>query len=209
MAAALGATSAEVSLRAPPPLERELALEPSADGVTVHDGETLIAEGRTAGPMTDVTDPVTPDTAGRAARGGYERWTAAHPFPTCVVCGPDRDDGLDVFPGALGDGRFAATWTPDTSLAGEDGAVRPECVWAALDCPTSAPLANWGDGPPIVLARLSASLGAPVRAGEPHALVSWELARDGRKREAACVLFDAGGTALARSRALWIQLREE
>jgi hypothetical protein len=45
--------------------------------------------------------------------------------------------------------------------------------------------------------------------GEPHVLVSWELGRDGRKREAACALFDAGGRAIARSKALWIELRQE
>ncbi len=43
--------------------------------------------------------------------------------------------------------------------------------------------------------------------GEPHVIISWELSRDGRKREAACALFDAEGRALARSRALWIELR--
>lgn len=209
VAGALGAASAEVSLRAPPPLQRELALERSADGVTLRDAETVIAEGRTAEAPTDATDPVTATLAAEAASGGYEHWTAAHPFPTCFVCGADHDSGLRIFPGPLEDGRFAASWTPDASLAGDDGAVRAECVWAALDCPTSAPVANFGEGPPIVLARLTASLHAPVVAGEPHALVSWELGRDGRKREAACVLFDAQGDIVARSRALWIELRAE
>ena len=209
VAGVLGAASAEVSLRAPPPLERELGLERTTDSVTVRDGETVIAEGRAAEPPSDATDPVSPEAAAQAACEGYPRWTAAHPFPTCAVCGPDHDGGLAIFPGPMEDGRFAASWTPDASLAYEGGAVRPECVWAALDCPTSAPLANYGEGPPIVLARLAATIVGPVRAGEPHALVSWELGRDGRKRQAACVLFDARGAALARSRALWIELREE
>jgi len=209
VARALGVSSAEVSLRAPPPLERELSSERSGESIRVRDGDTVIAEGRAAEPVTDATDPVSPEAAGQAACGGYEKWTAAHPFPTCVVCGPDHDSGLQIFPGQLGDGRYAAGWTPDASLASEDGAVGPECVWAALDCPTSAPLANYGEGPPIVLARLAATIAAPVRVGDPHALVSWELGREGRKRQAACVLFDSDGSALARSRALWIELREE
>jgi len=209
VAGLLGVATAEVSLRAPPPLERELSVDNSSDGVTVRDGETLIAQGTTARTLTHATEPVSPTAAGQAACAGYARWSAAHPFPTCVVCGPDRDDGLGVFPGTIGNGRFAAAWTPDASLAGEGDAVRPECVWAALDCPTSAPVANYGDGPPIVLACLTATIATPARVGEPHALVSWELGRDGRKREAACVLFDAHGSPLARSRALWIELREE
>jgi len=206
VAALLGGGPAEVSLRAPPPLERELAVERQRDEVMVRDGQTLVAEGRPLGPPDLDTPAVSPADAEDASRRGYEHWIAAHPFPTCVVCGPDRDDGLAIFPGPLGDRRHAASWEPDASVAGEDGAVRPEVVWAALDCPTSAPGANFGEGPPIVLARLSAALEAPVRAGEPHALVSWELGREGRKRHAACVLFDAAGAALARSRALWIEL---
>ena len=58
-----------------------------------------------------------------------------------------------------------------------------------------------------MLARLAAAIDEEPAIGEPHVLVSWELGRDGRKRDAACVLFDADGRALARSRALWIELR--
>lgn len=209
VAAVIGAPSMQVSLRAPPPLERELTIDRTGDGVVVRDGATVIAEGSAVDPLAGVSAPVTPNAAAGAARRGYERWVAAHPFPTCVVCGPDHDSGFAIFPGPLEDGRFAAVWNPDASLARTDGTVASECVWAALDCPTSAPLANYGEGPPIVLARLTASLLGPVHAGRPHTLVSRELSRDGRKREADCVLFDARGSALARSRALWIELREE
>ena len=153
---------------------------------------------------------MTPAEAAQAAAAGLADWSGGHPFPTCFVCGPERaeGDGMRIFPGALGDCRYAADWTPDESLADEAGTVRPECVWAALDCPTSAPGANWGEGPAVVLGRLAASLEGDVRAGEPHALVSWRSADEGRKREAACVLLDAGGAVLARSRAVWIELRE-
>ena len=44
--------------------------------------------------------------------------------------------------------------------------------------PTSA------QGPPVVLARLTARIGCPVRVGEPHTLLSWRSAHDGRKRHA-------------------------
>jgi hypothetical protein len=98
----------------------------------------------------------------------------------------------------------AAAWTP----AGE-GEVPDELVWAALDCPTSAPVANWGEGPPIVLGRLAVSVVAPVRGGAPHAIVSWPIAVEGRKRRGGAALFDAGGRLLARSEALWIELRQE
>ena len=80
-------------------------------------------------------------------------------------------------------------------------------VWPALDCPTAAPVMNPDKDPPIVLARLAAAIDEEPELGEPHVLMSWELAREGRKREAACVLLDSGGRPLARSRALWIELR--
>jgi hypothetical protein len=210
VAGLIGAEVAEVSLRAPPPLETPLEAERTEDGVLVRRGETLIAEGRRAGLDLDPPDPVDPDTAAEAARGGYERWTSRHPFPTCVICGPDREpgDGYRVFPGPVtGADLFAASWTPDPSLAGSDGVLRPECVWGALDCPTSAPVANFGQGPPVVLARLTASLERPVVAGRTHSLVSWPLQVDGRKRHAGAALFDAEGELLARSRALWIELK--
>jgi hypothetical protein len=210
VAGLLNAGIAEVSLRAPPPLETPLEVRRVENGVEVHDVHTLIAEGRPADLDLTPPAPVDPELAERAAREGYPHWIRGHPFPTCVVCGPQRDpgDGYRVFPGELpGDGLFAASWTPDPSLAGPAGLVRPECVWGALDCPTAAPVANFGEGPAMVLARLTASLERPVPADRRHALVSWPLEVDGRKRQAGAALFDDEANLLARSRALWIELR--
>lgn len=202
VAGLLGVPSAEVTLRSPPPLETEMAAERSGDAVRLSDGETLVAEGRRAEvEVGELPRPVTPEEAAAVVEAGVERWTAGHPFPTCFVCGPDRrhGDGLDIFPVELEHGRFVATWAPE-----EQG-----MVWAALDCPTSAPVMNEDKDPPIVLARLAVAIDAEPRLDEPHVLVSWPLEREGRKREAACALFDRGGEVLARSRALWIELRQE
>jgi hypothetical protein len=211
VAGLVGSEVASVSLRAPPPLERPLQVVPEGDRVQLLDGATVVAEGVGDELLLDVPDPVAPDRAGRASEAGRERWVGRHPFPECVVCGPAREpgDGMRVFPGELDDGLYAAAWTPDDSLDDGSGWVRPECVWAALDCPTSAPVATFGQGPPLVLARLTARLGCPVRVGESHALVSWPLHVDGRKRRAACALFDSEGRLLCASSALWIQLRQE
>ena len=212
VAGLLGGEVAEVSLRSPPPLERELAVERTGDGVTVSDGERLVAEGRPAALELAAPEPVEPEAAAAASRAGEERWTAVHPFRTCFVCGPDRapGDGYRLFPGAVPGrpGTFAAVWTPDPSLAGDGGAVRPECVWAALDCPTAAPVANYGDGPPGVLARLTARVDGTVVPERPHVVLSWALGVDGRKRHGAAALFSPAGECLARSRALWIELRD-
>ena len=192
----------EVSLRSPPPLDTPMAVERVDAHVEVRHGETLVAEGRPSELLLDVPGPVPPDEVAAAVELGRERWASGHPFPTCVVCGPAREDGLGITPGRLPgrDGLFGACWTPE-----EDA---PELVWAALDCPTSAPVANFGEGPPMVLAALTARLGCSVRAGEPHTIVSWALGEEGRKHWSAAALYDADGILTCASRALWIELRE-
>jgi hypothetical protein len=204
----LGGAPAWVSLRSPPPLDRDLQVVETGGGIEVRDGERLIAEGARAELDLDPTEPVDPDRAAGASRAGFERWATGHPFPSCFACGPRRetDDGLGLFPGRMDDGRYAAPWTPDGELAGGDGTVEPVYAWAALDCPTAAP-AMEDRSRPVVLARLHARMDRPVAAGEPHAIVSWLLGVDGRKRNSACAIFDADGQALAVSRALWIELR--
>lgn len=202
VAAMVGGEVVEVSLRKPPPLDRELDVVRDGERVELRDGEELVAEGRPGELLLDVPDPVRREEVAAAVEAGRERWAAGHPFPTCVVCGPDRGDGFGITPGALPgrDGLFGACWTP------EDGA--PELVWAALDCPTSAPVANFGEGPAMVLASLTARLGCPVQAGEPHTILSWPLEEEGRKHWAGAALYDPDGILLCASRALWIELRE-
>lgn len=205
---------ADVSLRVPPPLDTELELEVGTDGARLLDGAVVVAEAEPLrADFTEVPEPVTVEEARAAA--ARSKFLEAHPFPSCFVCGPLRGegDGLRIFPGRV-DGRdnlFAAPWTPDAGLAREDGKVAAEIVWAALDCPTSAPVMNPpgpdGEIHPIVLARLAADLREPVEPGAEHVLTSWEIARDGRKRESGSALFDAGGRLLATARALWIELK--
>lgn len=209
VAGLLEAETAEVSLRSPAPLGRRLAVLRTGDAVAVSDEETLVAEGRPGDLDIDAPAPIPVPEARAAMLAGEGRWFAHHPFPGCVVCGPARaaGDGYRVFPGKVGEGLFAAVWEPDVSLAGEDGTVLPECVWAALDCPTAAPVATFGEGRPIVLARFTARLDGPVATGEEHVLLSWPLGRDGRKRHGACALYDSRGRLLATSRALWIELQ--
>ncbi|MGH2994660.1 MAG: hypothetical protein ACRDL1_14155 [Solirubrobacterales bacterium] len=84
--------------------------------------------------------------------------------------------------------------------------MRPEVVWAALDCTSSVPAAAADASPTaVVLARLESSLEAPVVAEEPHVVASWALETDGRKHHAASAILD-GGALLARARALWIEV---
>jgi len=204
VAALLGDRPVEVTLHAPPPLETELRVERDGDGdgVRVLDGETVVASARPAdGAALALTPPgaaVEPAAADAAAAATPLR--AGHPFPTCFGCGFERpdDDGLGCLPGPLGDGRWAVGWTPS--------AADPVLVWAALDCPSSAPVAALG-GPPHLLGRLALRIDRLPAPGAPHAIVSWALAVDGRKKHSAAALLDGDGALLAVSRATWIELR--
>jgi hypothetical protein len=211
---------AEVTLRQPPPLERELRIaRDGGDGddgrVLLLDGDGLVAEATAVRPDWSVPEPVSLDEA-RAAVPGSGFLVRPRPFPTCFVCGNDREagDGLEIFPGPVA-GRedlHAGTWTPDASLVDGSGAVRREVVWASLDCPTSSPVANRpapdGTLRPIVLARLAVDIRAPVEAGADYVVTAWPIAVDGRKRHSGSALFTADGELRASARALWIELRD-
>lgn len=204
--------AAEVTLRSPPPLERPLEVCPEADRVRVFDGDVLVAEARPADPELEPPEPPDLALAESASEAGKEQWASGHPFPTCVTCGPDRDpgDGLRIFPGKLADGeRFAATWTPDRSLAADGEPVAAPWVWAALDCPSSAPVMGAKGWNPAVLARLTARVDRPVVAGEPHVIVAWPIDRDGRKHGSGSAIFNRAGEPCGIARALWIELRRD
>ena len=206
---------AVVTLRRPPPLERELRVEADGERALLLDGDELVAEAAPADPAPPGEPPasVSIEEARAAEAGAFFRDEHNHPFPTCFVCGPKRraGDGLRIFAGPVRDGFFASSWTPPASVAGGGDAVPAEIVWAALDCPTSAPGMNKPDAEgkllPIVLARLSVELHGPVAPEVEHVVTSWEIGRDGRKREAGAALFSGDGELLASARALWIELR--
>jgi hypothetical protein len=203
---------AEVTLRRPPPLEQQLAVEHTGDGAVVRAGEHVVAEA-----TATVVDVEAPPAVGYeeavAASAGYPWATSGHPFPTCFVCGPHREpgDGLRLFPGAVPGRRVAAApWVPDPSLVGDDGLVRPEFVWAALDCPSwfgmycFEPL----DGP-MLLGRMAARVVTRPRSGDRLVALGWFLARDGRKVSTASALFDAAGDVVGLARATWITPRQD
>ena len=204
---------AEVTLLAPTPLDAALEVVAQDGGLALLDaGGTVLARAVPAEPGLDPPEPVTVEAAA-AAEAQYAGFVE-HPFPRCFGCGPERDpgDGLRLFAGPVAgrerDGVHAAPWTPHPAFAPEAGwGVDPEIVWAALDCPSSFPVANPGSDPPIVLGRITARIEAPVISGRPHVVVSWRIAVDGRKRESGSAVLAPDGEPLAIARALWIELR--
>ncbi len=197
-----------VRLHAPPPLERELQLSTRGEGTELWDGETLVASARPA--EVEIEVPACPDAEQTAAAAAAGVHLDREVFPSCFVCGPRREpgDGLRIFPGPVQDRPLlAAPWTPHASLAGPDGGLAPEFLWAALDCPGG--FAVMRPGETIVLGECAARIDARPLLGEACRVIGWSLGpAQGRRRFAGSAVFDSAGSLCAVARATWVALAE-
>jgi hypothetical protein len=195
-----------VRLKAPPPLLTGLRLESTDVAARLFHDSALIAEARCA-PLDLEAPPVPSRSAAEAASRNFAGFHA-HAFPGCFVCGPARDDGLRIFPGDVGNGGpaglIAAPWTPEASLAGPTGTVRPEFLWSALDCPGAFAVLPPDGSIAIVLGELCAEIAGELRPGEPCVVTAWPLGVDGRKHFAGSAVYGGDGRLVARARAVWI-----
>ena len=197
---------AQVTLKAPPPLETTLEITASAEGAVLSDGDTELAVAVPATPQASPPAPPSFEAAERAARDyvGFR----VHEYPSCFVCGPDRapKDGLCIFPGAMENSEFiAAPWTPDASLEGDAGMVSTEFVWAALDCPSYFGLRL--EGVKALLGRLTAEIIRLPRIGEKCVILGWGQGEEGRKCFGATAVYGEDGAWLGRADAVWIRLQ--
>jgi hypothetical protein len=198
-----------VTLRRPPPLDTPLTVEAEADGsLRVLHGDICISEAESAwnNPALHVPDTVSKAEA-RAAEG-RARYFQDPAFPYCFVCGPRRGDGLRISPGPVpGREVLAAPWTPDASLADEGRSVRPEIVWAALDCPSGIAAVEATVIEPdtaILLGRMTANVAVLPVVGDECQVIGWLAGRDGRKLMGGSAVLGRGGEVLAVANTVWI-----
>jgi hypothetical protein len=194
---------AEVTLRSPPPLARPLRW----DGARLWDGETLVAEARQAEPVS-LEGPESVSFAEAEAAVPRYAGFESHAFPACFTCGPEREpgDGLRIFASPVRSGLVAAPWVPDLGLAGDDGLVSPELVWAALDCPGAFAVGFSARGE-TVLGRMAATIQRAPKPGERCVVVAWPLGEEGRKLYAGTAL-TRDREVLAAARQTWIVPRD-
>ncbi|MDG4833130.1 hypothetical protein O7627_28045 [Solwaraspora sp. WMMD1047] len=207
-----GSDPVEVTLRRPPPLATPLTVARTGSGARINapDG-ALVAEVERVEPFSAVVPPVGWQTATAAAAdyAGHRD----HPFPRCYVCGPERTDGLRIFPGRLPDGRTAAPFEVPAD-------VGPATVWAALDCPggwsviaPDLPGPAAGDHPepagnrPYVLGRIAAVVTALPTPGDRCVVLGAAVRAEGRKALVHSTLYGPDGALLAYARATWIATR--
>ncbi len=190
---------AEVTLRLPPPLERDLAVERRDGGLVLLDGEAVVAEAVAAEVELETPAPVSFDEA-RDASAGYVPF-GADTFRGCFSCGAIREegDGLRILPGRLHDGRaVAAAWRAHEPSV--------PVVWAAIDCSGAYAIGGEGRGE-TVLGRMAARIERLPVEGEQCVIVGWPRGEDGRKLYAGTALFGEDGDLLAVARQTWIAPR--
>lgn len=201
---------AEVTLKAPPRFDVPIAFEALGDGaVAAVSGGVEIARMK-QGAVT-IDPPALP---------GEREITRAHDaflrdggmttiYPYCFVCGKKRGqgDGLRIFAGEVeGSPVNADYWTPDASLAGDDGLVAPEYLWAALDCPGAFALR--GGTAPVLLGRFTAEIRRRPKPGERLAVAAWKTGEEGRKRFSSSAIYDASKKVIAAANAIWIEIAD-
>ena len=195
-----------VRLLVPPQLDVSLEARRTDEGmVLVHDDVEVARAWRE---VPRLTVPVPPSAAQAKAAAKNFVGLHSHPFPGCFVCGPDREagDGLRIFPGAV-DGRdlVASGWTPGTNVAGEEGRVAPEFLWAALDCPGGYAFPHTRERP-AVLGEMCVELRGAPRIGEECVLIGWQTSAEGRRHFTGSAIFGESGTCLGVGRATWFEV---
>jgi hypothetical protein len=200
---------AEVMLRSPVPLDTPLdVIREEEHTVRVLDGETLVAEARSA-PELELEMPAPVGIAEARLAAERYRGSADGLFANCFVCGRGREDALGVFAGPV-EGRdlVASPWTPPDWTADDAGRVLPEFVWAVLDCPTYFAVYTDAELPMSFLGRLTTRIEAPALAREEHVVIAWPIGADGRKRHAGAAVLSPDRVLVAIARALMIEPRE-
>jgi hypothetical protein len=207
--------AAEVTLRAPVPLDQPIAVRHLGESLTAHHGETLIAEATLATLALEVPEPATWDEALAVRDTSPSLALGMHPWlggvrkgfhPVCFCCGAELapDEGLHVYAARVPERRqVAAAWACDPALAGDDGQVPPEMLCAALDCPGQFAWLAEGTRTGL-LGRLTARVEHPVRAGERCVVIGWTMGNEGRKFYAGTALFDERQRLCAYAKAVWI-----
>lgn len=174
------------------------------------DGAVEIANSEVRGAPLPVTvpDPISLEeaTAAGIRFPGFTRRV----IPECFGCGDEREvgDGLRIFTGEVGEPvngekQLAGVWSPDPSSVDGEGFVRPEIVWAALDCP-----GGWAIPGPCATKALQVEISERVPGARPLIVRGWiqgQIDRTRTSRYVGSAILGETGRVLARSGAIWYQ----
>jgi hypothetical protein len=132
-------------------------------------------------------------------------------FHWCIVCGRGRavGDGLRVL-GSAGPqpGTSLSCWLPHANHADAQGRMRPELVWAALDCPGAFAAQDPDDFRVALTGRMTAKVIDAPLVGERCAVVGWKIGAEGRKLYSGTALYTEQGRLCGIGHCTWIVLRD-
>ncbi|MGY2875630.1 hypothetical protein ACVW00_002820 [Marmoricola sp. URHA0025 HA25] len=201
--------TAKVTLHRKVPLETDLSAQISGVRAQVWCEDRLIAVAEAAEPFV-LEPPVRPTAAqAESARERHPLRGVRHPLSDCVVCGPERRDGLGVTPGPLETDPdiLAAPFRPTAGYA-VDGLVRRAAIWGALDCPSYA-AADLRARRFCLLGSLEAHQARPVEVTESLVVVGWTREVGNRSVQTASAMIDEDGGVVASARAVWVAVRHQ
>jgi hypothetical protein len=197
----------EVTLRNPAPLEQTLEVNfIDHNRIQLLHGEQIIAEAQPIEFEFEVPQPPSYSEAVEASK----KYLESDPSITeCFGCGQKRaeGEGLGIFPGQISNQNMvAAPWVPGASFANETGHIKPEIIWAALDCPGAYAL--WLSGLRLVVTgKIAVHIEHHVISGEKYIVIGWPISIEGRKHYSGTALFSESGKLCARAKATFIELK--
>jgi hypothetical protein len=208
---------ADVLIKMPTPVDHEMQVVKLEDGTYyLMDGEKVVVQAKAASLDLDVPKPPTYEMAVEAAKTSialkdspYPGWKTLGIHPFCFCCGADISEtkGLKIHPGRInGSEIVAAPWIPAPELGNENGYVRQEFIWTALDCPGAFAFLELTDHRPGMSGRLVGKIDLPLIVGEPCVIIAWPVAIDGKKLFAGTAIFNAQGLKVGHVLATWIGL---
>jgi hypothetical protein len=209
-----GTGEAEITLRAPIPLDEPMAVNHTDEGVTVTHGETLIAQVKRVTYDLQIPKPPSWQDVELAAPSSYSLLQNDNPLfegrtgfhPICFCCGVEHDDGLGVFTAPVGK-QVAAVWKTKTAWADNCGDLPDEYIWTALDCPGQFAYRAQGviTG---MLGRITAKIHHKAKAGDSFLVTAWPIRVEGKKHFAGSAMFNKSGDLVAEATTLWIGRRD-
>lgn len=198
--------TAEITLRAPPPLDTVMTLTDTDGGHDLMNGETLVGSVRSG--SYDLTIPAKPSDADIIAASPDYPGAKNSPIPHCFVCGIKRKpgDGLRVYAAPVkGHDLVAAKWEAHPALADENGFILERYVFAALDCPGAYAFFDESEGS-MLLGRIVGQAKGQVRSGDICTVLAWREGTAGRKAFAGSAVLGPDDQVVASAYATWIRV---
>ncbi|HBN26104.1 MAG TPA: hypothetical protein DD405_01380 [Desulfobacteraceae bacterium] len=203
--------AAKITLVTSPPVDHPMILEKTGKKVFLKNGDVIVAKGEPSSLKID--NIPAPPTFKEAVEASQKSIAAKGSLsPDCFVCGSNRlkGEGYRLFPGhLLKNESVAAPWIPHNSLADESGFIKPEFVWAALDCPGAYAVFDENIKGTILLGQLTADVRETLKPEEEYIVTGWKIGNQGKKYFAGSAVFSKKGKLCSVANSVWFVVDQD